>query len=83
MRVAEFEHLPRPNEKKRALFCSNFKVEVVGLSSGKKRRYGFRGRLEEKFFPQIIDFATLILEPTDVKNLWKKYGLTGNAFMLP
>ena len=23
------------------------------------------------------------LEPTDVKNFWKKYGLTGNAFLLP
>ena len=23
------------------------------------------------------------LEPTDVKNFWKKYGLTGNTFMLP
>ena len=23
------------------------------------------------------------LETTDVKNVWKKYGLTGNAFILP
>ena len=23
------------------------------------------------------------LEPTDVKNFWKKYGLTGNAFCTP
>ena len=49
LHVAEFEHLPRPNEKKRALFYSNFKVEVVGLSWVQKRRYGFTIYFSERF----------------------------------
>ena len=49
----------------------------------------FRGRLEEKLFPINHRFCDLkwksmnFCETTDNKNVWKKYGLTRNAFILP